>query len=345
MWKNNMANIARVGALTAPQFRNMPTLDLGGAFDNYVNARDKSLADARRQAYINELTQAHPEAAAQIAADPAAYMKMLNDKEAAERDQQYKMDMLKAQFDNSLALENVRNSNAVGLAKLAAQLKGNGTTGMQNIEYLQSLGYTPEEAAQLYYAGNNPNLKMPAFGEKGFNKADENLGKNYAEDLASYRSMNSKLPELEATVQKLSNLGKTATYTKAGQLLDLTRKELGRPARQAAIDRKEYTSIVDNQILPLLRDTFGAQFTEREGNTLKKTLGDIDATPEEKEAVLRSFINQKKASIESQARKLQSYGSGLAIQGGIDISDPRVKEALDNGYTIEEIQKYINGGK
>jgi hypothetical protein len=74
-------------------------------------------------------------------------------------------------------------------------------------------------------------------------------------------------------------------------------------------------------------------------------LGDIDATPEEKEAVLRSFINQKKASIESQARKLQSYGSGLAIQGGIDISDPRVKEALDNGYTIEEIQKYINGGK
>lgn len=345
MWKNNMANIARVGALTAPQFRNMPTLDLGGAFDNYVNARDKSLEAARRQAYVDELTEAHPEAAAQIAADPAAYMKMLNDKEAAERDQQYKMDQLQKQFDLAMVRDANQHANAMGLAKLAAQLKGNATTGMQNIEYLQGLGYTPEEAAQLYYAGNNPNFKMPAFGEKGFNKADENLGKNYAEDLASYRSMNSKLPELEATVQKLSNLGKTATYTKAGQLLDLTRKELGRPARQAAIDRKEYTSIVDNQILPLLRDTFGAQFTEREGNTLKKTLGDIDATPEEKEAVLRSFINQKKASIESQARKLQSYGSGLAIQGGIDISDPRVKEALDNGYTIEEIQKYINGGK
>lgn len=314
----NMLRIAQIGAMTRPQFRNMPTLDLAGALDNYTNARDKSLEAARRQAYVDELTAQHPEAAAQIAANPDAYAKMINDNAAAERDQQFKMDMLDKQFNNSIALQDRQHANAVGLAKLAAELKGTGTTGMQNIEYLKSLGYSPEEAAQLYYGGNNPTLNMASLGEKGFNKADENLGKSYAEDLASYRSMNSKMPELEATVQKLSNLGKNATYTTAGQLLDLARKEFDIAPRQAAIDRKEYISIVDNQILPLLRDTFGAQFTEREGNTLRKTLGDVNATPAEKEAVLRSFINQKKASIESQQRKLQSYGLGLATPADND---------------------------
>lgn len=134
MWKNNMAQIAQIGALARPQFRNMPTLDLAGAIDSYYNAKDAATARAeaeaekqRRQAYVDELTAQHPEAAAQIAADPAAYMKMLNEKEAAERDQQYKMDMLKAQLGNSLALENARNAHAVGLAKMRADLENQAT--------------------------------------------------------------------------------------------------------------------------------------------------------------------------------------------------------------------------
>lgn len=282
--------------------------DLSSAFKGWKDSKT-------RQAYIDQLTNEHPEDAAKIAQDPEGYAKMLQDNANAERDQQYKLDILGRQFENALALEDKRNANAVGLAKLAAELKGNQTTGMQNIEYLKSLGYSPEEAAALYYGGQNPNFSFPAFGEKGFNKADENLGKDYAEDLESYRSMTSKLPELEATVDKLSELGKNATYTKAGQALDFVRKELGYAPRQSAIDRKEYISIVDNQILPLLRDTFGAQFTEREGNTLKQTLGDVNATPEEKDAVLRSFIRQKINSVESQARKLQSYSNGLATNG------------------------------
>lgn len=314
----NMLRIAQIGAMTRPEYRKMPTLDLGGAVDNFFNAKDTADKKARMQAYIDKLSEEHPEDAERIANDPLGYTAMLDNNAKAERDQQYKMDFLKQQLGNSIALENLKNTNAVGLAKLAAQLKGTGTTGMQNIEYLKSLGYSPAEAAQLYYGGNNPTLNMASLGEKGFNKADENVGKSYAEDLASYRSMQSKMPELEATVQKLSDLGKNATYTTAGQLLDLARKEFDITPRQAAIDRKEYISIVDNQILPLLRDTFGAQFTEREGNTLRKTLGDVNATPAEKEAVLRSFINQKKASIESQQRKLQSYGSGLATPADND---------------------------
>jgi hypothetical protein len=92
--------------------------------------------------------------------------------------------------------------------------------------------------------------------------------------------------------------------------------------RQSAVDRAAYVSMIDNQILPLLRDTFGAQFTEREGNTLRKTLGDANSTPEEKAAQLDAFIRQKQMSIESQKRKLDSYNQPKLSDFNSTGSDP-----------------------
>lgn len=211
MWKNNMANIARVGALTAPQFRNIPTLDLGGAFDNYVNARDKSLANARRQAYVDELTQAHPEAAAQIAADPAAYMKMLNDKEAAERDQQYKMDMLKAQFDNSLALENVRNSNAVGLAKMRMDLENQATAQAR-----------AERAAQLDEALNSGMITQEQY------------------NLAKQRDL---LGDIVSGTSKIETLPEGVTLTGNKKYDEAYMQEVGKKAAQTAIAEQDAESM------------------------------------------------------------------------------------------------------
>lgn len=112
------------------------------------------------------------------------------------------------------------------------------------------------------------------------------------------------LPQLEQTVDTLSALGKNATYTGAGRVLDTIIKEAGMKPRASAVARTEYESLVDNQVLPLLRQTFGAQFTQKEGESLKKTLGDPNKTPEEKDAVLRSFIDQKKQTINSMQRQL-----------------------------------------
>lgn len=112
------------------------------------------------------------------------------------------------------------------------------------------------------------------------------------------------LPQLEETVARLSELGRVATYTTTGRVYDAARRELGLDPRAEAVARKEYLSLVDNQILPLLRQTFGAQFTQKEGESLKATLGDPNATPEEKDAVLRSFIDQKKATIETMQRQM-----------------------------------------
>ncbi len=130
------------------------------------------------------------------------------------------------------------------------------------------------------------------------------IGKSEGEALALLTSQLSKLPQLEQTVEELHGLGQKATYTLAGQAQDAIRNQITLDPRPSAVARTEYISLVDNQILPLLRDTFGAQFTLEEGKSLKKTLGDPNLNPQQKDAVLRSFIAQKKANIESLQRQV-----------------------------------------
>ena len=130
-------------------------------------------------------------------------------------------------------------------------------------------------------------------------------GKDQGENVALLHSMNAKMPGLEKVVSQLDALADRATYTGAGQLYNEGRKQLGMAPSDGAVARTEYGSIVANQILPLLRDTFGAQFTAAEGERLLATLGNPDVTPPEKKAVLRSFISQKKRDIE-----------GLSVQTG-----------------------------
>lgn len=109
--------------------------------------------------------------------------------------------------------------------------------------------------------------------------------------------MKRNMASLRVVVDQLYDLSNVATYTQAGQLRDIARRELGLSAGEGAIARAEYIAVVDNQVLPLLRQTFGAQFTEREGETLRRTLGDPNKSPEEKHAVLRAFIAQKERDL------------------------------------------------
>jgi len=123
--------------------------------------------------------------------------------------------------------------------------------------------------------------------------------------MAEYDEMVARLPRLETLVQELSALGKVATYTVAGQAAESAMRQMGLEPGPGAVARTEYISKVDNEILPLLRQTFGAQFTENEGRSLKATLGDPDKTPDEKDAVLRSFIATKRAEVETRRRILE----------------------------------------
>lgn len=145
----------------------------------------------------------------------------------------------------------------------------------------------------------------------GITESAKKQSSNYAKDIDAYNSYVSKMPELKVTVNKLNELADTATYTKVGVAKDSVTRQLGMPVGKGAVARTEYTAMINNQILPLLRETFGAQFTEREGEALRQSLGDVNKSPAEKKAVLDSFIKQKELNIKSQARKVQQYTGGV----------------------------------
>lgn len=132
---------------------------------------------------------------------------------------------------------------------------------------------------------------------------EKTLGKDQGEATALYESMTSKMPGLRQVADRLDKLAEQATYTFAGRGWDEARKQFGADPRAAATARAEYEAIIDNQILPLLRDTFGAQFTVVEGERLRSTLGDPNKSPTEKKAVLRAFIEQKERDISALATR------------------------------------------
>ncbi len=128
-------------------------------------------------------------------------------------------------------------------------------------------------------------------------------GKVAAEVGAEAASLASKMPGLKTVVEELGTLAEQATYTQAGQLWDNIARETGKMPSEGALARTKYMSMVDNQVLPLLRDTFGAAFTVQEGESLRATLGAPNKSPAEKKAVLEAFIEQKTRDLEAlQAR-------------------------------------------
>jgi hypothetical protein len=135
-------------------------------------------------------------------------------------------------------------------------------------------------------------------------------GKGLGEASDSLASISSKMPGLETVIKRLDDLSEKATYTTAGRTLDTARREFGSEPRESAIARAEYVSVVDNQILPLLRDTFGAQFTQKEGETLRETLGDPNKAPKEKQAVLKAFIEQKRRDVQALRSRVGQPAGG-----------------------------------
>lgn len=173
---------------------------------------------------------------------------------------------------------------------------------------------TPEAVVPKSLA---PSQTVEHQGAVAFEKAEQGaLGKEHGEAGAKLSVMEAAMPRLDAAVAKLSALGKTATYTKAGQAANVLRRETGQDVGLGAVARAAYVAHVAANILPLLKSTFGAQFTVAEGESLKATLGDPNMSPEEKDAVLEAFIENKKAEVLSLRR--QTQGQGDMPQSAID---------------------------
>lgn len=179
--------------------------------------------------------------------------------------------------------------------------------------------------------------------EKGKAKGKE-IGKEEGIALASLRSQEAKMPGISKVVGQLRELSKDATFTVAGRAKDESLKQLGLPMSKGGIARAKYMAIVDNQILPLLRDTFGAQFTEREGQTLRATLGNPDMSPAQKLTVLDAFIAQKNENVSALKRRLGMGEGESSIPNQTPI--PRQTPMIPEGTTAtgKNGQKLVRRG-
>lgn len=198
-------------------------------------------------------------------------------------------------------------------------------------EYFDSL--TPEQQGQyLRMKRANPYLDVgtgfvqpdpvnpgqtagPAITKDNFTPAYDSAsgaaaGKADVETQVSFDSLNSKMPGLRQVVTELGDLAEKATYTMTGQLWDDVVRETGNLPTEGSLARTKYMSMVDNQVLPLLRDTFGAAFTVQEGESLRATLGAPNKSPAEKKAVLEAFIEQKTRDLQALQSRLPGATSG-----------------------------------
>lgn len=230
----------------------------------------------------------------------------------ADPEAQAKIALMNAQAKESATGGAAGMGGATGV--LAQRLMAEAAAAGRPITLAQAL-YTVQtgmrQGTQLDNTGNV--APIPGVPQaKGDIKKGEAIGQKVGEGLgtatANLQEDTATLPQLEDTVHQLNELGKTATYTWAGNLKNQAMRQSGMAMPQGAIDQAAYISMVDNQVLPLLRRTFGAQFTEREGATLRATLGDVNRAPEEKSAILDSFIKQKIATIGSLQRQTGQTG-------------------------------------
>jgi len=137
-------------------------------------------------------------------------------------------------------------------------------------------------------------------------KLAEAEAKTRGETLTTLKRAEAALPGLIQTIDTLKELAPIATSTLGGKIFDTAVKESGFGGTKGATARAKFIAIVSNQVLPLLKDTFGSAFTVAEGDSLRATMGDPDASPAEKIAQLEAFIDQKRRSIETAQREVET---------------------------------------
>lgn len=158
------------------------------------------------------------------------------DDRQAQRD--FQREMIDLRTQRAMGLEAARHANAMKLAEFKAGLSGD-TTAQKNIGYLQTLGYSPEEAAALYYSGNNPTLDMSTLGKKGYEAYDKKIG----ETLAGKTEAADLLAQTEQAYNDLFKDGGLIQQAKIGA--DMPDSVAGRVG--GIFDRAVPTNLVDKE--------------------------------------------------------------------------------------------------
>ncbi len=129
------------------------------------------------------------------------------------------------------------------------------------------------------------------------------VGARQGENEANFTDFKAAVPGLEKVVNNLYTVADRATYSLSNQATDAFQRQLGFNPGDDAAARTYYENLVRNEILPLLKPTFGAQFTIKEGEWLLATLGDVNLSPQEKKAALQARVDSWKNLADTMAAR------------------------------------------
>lgn len=203
--------------------------------------------------------------------------------------------------------EEKRKADLASTYALTKQRKEGGGSGSKYIQdaykIMDETGLPFEKAyavarngvGQGRYVENGEVTMFPQYGEsketEEFLKArGKEKGEGAGVDELEYERFMAQIPSLINVSQKLYKLADAATYTKIGKFSNAFRRQLGVDVGDAAEARAKYENMVRTEVMPLLRPTFGAQFTLKEGEWMMDTLGNFDLSSEEKKAQIEARI-------------------------------------------------------
>lgn len=250
-----------------------------------------------------------------------------------------------SQVEYETALATVQDPNASDTAVKAAEIKlglkpravGSAVQTITDKGTAGDIALTEEEIARGKETGKSKaQLKYKPQIESAVTLAKKEAAEK-GEVLTDLARMQAAKPGLDQAVSELRELSSIASSTIGEKIFDAATKELGFGATKGSTARAKFRAIIDNQVLPLLKPTFGAAFTVSEGDALRATLGDPDSSPAEKMAQLEAFIAQKERDIATKQAQLnqgQSQAQPVTMQAIDDATGEPVTFTLVNGQWV-----------
>lgn len=240
--------------------------------------------------------------------------------EYAERDPKVAEDFLgqNLAFINPDFAKITRGAPTTGQERLIQQLQEEAIAKGKPIStqdaLMQLRGFTPERLefekkkagltqsaksqADLTY---EPQIEKQVQSVRAASKKIEGLDKQINTVTGELAEFESKFPSLAENLQEAQSLVNQLPFGVIEEAAQATARAAGIETDSMVAESK-FNSILDNQILPLLKQTFGAAFTAEEGRRLRDTI-EGKGGPRAKIETINAFINQKVKDI--QAKKLE----------------------------------------